>query len=232
MGPEKQLLHLGYRCFFWPKRSQSSSPGGRLTLTPSKKWSEWCRVDCREQSYHHALPRFVLPLSLPSSLPFLHLFLSLFFLSFPSFFSFFFSFFPAFPCFLPSSHPAPLPHSFSLSFFFFSVFRSSALWRHLCFRPMLRSNALTAVSAAGFSQSGLSAQPYGAASPPVTLSLGRRVGGGGPPVPGPLAGGQTELDPLASTAEAAQLLMHLSEVSVRGVCTVLPSSMPALLPSL
>ena len=68
---------------------------------------------------------------------------------------------------------------------------------------MLRANALTAVSAAGFSQPGLSAQPYGAASPPVTLSLGRRVGGGGPSVPSLLAGGQTKLDLLASTAEAA-----------------------------
>lgn len=137
------------------------------------------------------------------------------------------------PLFLASFLPPTLHPSLILSLcpFFFSVFRSSALWRHLCFRPMLRSNALTAVSAAGFSQSGLSAQPYGAASPPVILSLGRRVGSGGPPVPGPLAGGQTELEPLASTAEAAQLLMHLSEVSVRPVCTqcyllpCLPSSL-------
>ena len=95
------------------------------------------------------------------------------------------------PLFLASFLPPTLHPSLILSLcpFFFSVFRSSALWRHLCFRPMLRSNALTAVSAAGFSQSGLSAQPYGAASPPVILSLGRRVGSGGPPVPGPLAGG-------------------------------------------
>lgn len=90
----------------------------------------------------------------PSPLPCLS-FTSFFpFSSFHSHLSFLFSSLSS-PLFLasflpPTFHPPPAL-ILSLSFFpFFFLFHASALWRYLCFRPVLRANALTAVSAAGF----------------------------------------------------------------------------------